>query len=100
MQSRLSRAVQKHRHFDQILVGKSVRPVVGDSGSDLRIRGGEFGWNGMQLDQQEAEPTDIGGPAAQMPDQVFFQLIRENLVSQVGEGAGGAALSGSANISR
>ena len=100
MQSGFAGAVEKDLEFDRILIGESVRAVIGNGGCFARVRGGEFRRNGVELENQQAEAADIRGPAAQMAHQIFFQFVGGDLFAQMRESAGGAALRVSRERSR
>ncbi len=98
LQSGLAGAVQKYRQLDEILIGKTVRSVVGDRGSFRQIRGGERRRQGMQLEDEQTEPAHVRRPAAQVPHQIFFQLVARDFLSQMRECARGLSGSRPANI--
>src|ERR1700674_3961158 len=97
-ESSLPRTFQKDRQLDKVLIGESMCPVVRHRGSLFQIGRSQLRGKRVQLQQQKAKSSDVGRPAAQVPDQVLLQFIGRNLLPQSGERAGRFPLPASLDV--
>src|SRR2546427_4074017 len=70
LQSGFASAIEKDRQLHQVLIRESVRAVVSHGRRFVQVRGCELGRQGVQLQYQQSESADVGGPAPQMPHQI------------------------------
>src|ERR1700733_2843110 len=97
-QSRLSSAGQKHIVLQQVLIGKTVSSVVCDRQRPVEVGRGKLRRQGVKLQNQQAKPSDIGRPSAQVAHHVLLHFIRWNLLAEVCERPGCSRLSRTGNI--
>ena len=77
-----------------------MRAVVSNRGCAIEIHGRQRRRQRVQLQHQQTEPADVRRPAAQVPHEIFFELVGGNFVAQIRKRAGRARRARAAHVIR
>src|ERR1700730_18274144 len=72
VQTGFAGAIQEDRKFDEVLIRKAVRTVVGDGRRLFQIGRCKFRRERMEFQIKKAKPADVRRPTPQVPNQVFL----------------------------
>ncbi|MEZ4456825.1 MAG: hypothetical protein R2882_09795 [Gemmatimonadales bacterium] len=62
----------EHVDLDDVLIREPVGGIVCRGGRLAEVGGGDRRRQGMQFDDKEPEPADVGRPLSQVLDQAFL----------------------------